>query len=180
MELCSELDSLKTWTTFVKIFSKGTHETLPQHRRNIKAHHDFDHIIKHITSPSAQWLTYLTLSNVPLSLFNLVSISRITNLAALVVEEGHRSRTATIDHGIDDRVLGAWARHASATGSESFRRLRFLMICDYHYINTTTLDQLAVFPALTLCCLRSETGSLSSNMLEQSIAKMLGWTSLPG
>ena len=77
-----------------------------------------------ITSPALNWLTCLRISPKQLTVSDLVSLHKITNLAVLDLSDGQ----VTIDNNhstFDERVMRTWAELARS--QEAFQHLRVLM-----------------------------------------------------
>ena len=100
--------------------------------------------IKPVTSPDFQWITMLTLSTVTCSRYELINLSSLKNLGALLIGE----RFDTSDAGFDDRVIRAWSR--AVTESGAFSVLRVLAIDKQVELTPAMFDYLQVFPTLAL------------------------------
>lgn len=99
--------------------------------------------IRHISPPSLNWITFLTLSEINCSRIDLIQLSRLTNLGVLTI-----GRLNGGDPIFDDSIVRAWGRAASE--SRAFTQLRIL-VCRFSQLVTerifTYLDD---FPALGL------------------------------
>lgn len=95
----------------------------------------------HLTSPSAHWVTFLTISNITCSRPELVQLSKFINLGVLTIGRG-------LDIDFDDGVIRAWM-HA-AVDSNAFSMLRVLKLYHRRNISGVSFGYLAYFPCLAM------------------------------
>lgn len=100
--------------------------------------------INPLVSPSFQWLTFLTLSNIICSRADLIAIAKLDNIGALTIGKGVQAP----DFGLDDGIVRAWA--AAATDAGAFRTLRVLACSHQYLVTPTVFEHLTRLPALNL------------------------------
>ena len=98
--------------------------------------------IKPVTSPSFDWITFLTLSNVTCSRTDLIQISQLTNIGALTVGPAVQAP----DIGLDDSLSRIWGR--TAVTSNAFSMLRVLNCRSQREITPRAFEHFNQFPAL--------------------------------
>jgi len=103
----------------------------------------FAEYIKPLVSPSFQWITFLTLSNITCSRHDLINVSKLTNIGALTIGHGVEAP----DVGLEDSVVRAWGRAAAEI--EAFSRLRVFACRAQTAITSQVFDYISKFPSLT-------------------------------
>ena len=98
--------------------------------------------IKPISSPSFDWIVFLNLSHLTCARTDLVQISQLPNIGALIIGPKFLNEEA----GLDDSVIRSWTRVAAT--SNAFSRLRLLSFRSQKDISHTIFNDLAHFPAL--------------------------------
>ena len=145
--------------------------------------------MKPIISPSLNWITSLTLSNIICSRTDLIQISRITNIGTLSV--GPNVQAEGVD--IDDSIIRSWGR--LAVDSDAFSILRILSCHSQKEMTPRIFTYLNQFPSLdffnvsdsnlgpqgkTLAlqhCWQVKTGVDFSNLLVKGTSEGWGWDS---
>ena len=118
-----------------------------------------------ITSPSFNWITFLTLSHVSCSRADLVNISKLVNVGALTI-----GRDVSIgETGLDDSIVRAWSR--AATEADAFSMLRVFACRFQKEITPRSFAYFNQFPALALFVV--EDCNFGPRDKEQ--ARCLGW-----
>ncbi|KAI4260535.1 MAG: hypothetical protein LQ352_000231 [Teloschistes flavicans] len=122
--------------------------------------------IKPITSPSFEWITFLTLAHVSCTRTELIQVSRVANLGMLTIGPLLGEETE-----LDNSLVRAWSRAASEAGA--FGKLRILVFNDVSYpaITSSVFTYFREFPALAMFLFPLELRSIEFD--EDSIAN--GW-----
>lgn len=100
--------------------------------------------MKPTTSPSLNWITFLTLSNITCSRADLIQISQLVNLGNLTLGPAIQAP----DIGLDDGIIRNWGRLAAE--SDAFSTLRVLNFRWQREITSRVFIHLNQFPALAL------------------------------
>ena len=98
--------------------------------------------MKPIISPSLNWITSLTLSNIICSRTDLIQISRITNIGTLSIGPNVQAEGV----GIDDSIVRSWSR--LAVDSDAFNVLRILSCHSQKDMTPRIFIYLNQFPSL--------------------------------
>ncbi|KAF2707397.1 hypothetical protein K504DRAFT_447394 [Pleomassaria siparia CBS 279.74] len=148
-----ETDTLtfKAWATFKTAFPGKIEGNYYVHSHQGSGGLDkIDIITKQLSSISFDSLTFLCIRNLRISAFNLnTDLLKLKNLAVLVLENGSGQ---TLGEG-HDKLIKNWGR--SVTSTDSFKRLRVLILKGFDMSAPDALQELTVFPALVLCNLDS-------------------------
>ncbi|KAL8909307.1 MAG: hypothetical protein Q9207_000317 [Kuettlingeria erythrocarpa] len=138
-----ELDSLRLWKLFVLRFGKQIGHRSIKHKRVL-----FEDSavwttawIRHITPPSFNWVTFLTLIEINCSRTDLIQLSRLTNLGVLTI-----GRLSGGDPVFEATLVRAWGRAASEAGA--FIALRILVCRLPQLVTEQIFTYLNDFPAL--------------------------------
>ena len=126
--------------------------------------------MKPITSPSLNWITSLTLSNITCSRTDLIQISRIINIGTLCIGPNVQAP----DIGIDDSIVRNWGRLAA--DSDAFTVLRVLSCRSQKEITPRIFTYLNHMPSLNL--FRVEHSNLGPQ--GKPLALQHGWKSITG
>lgn len=118
-----------------------------------------------LNSPTFQWLTFLTLSNISCLRNNLINLSRMANLGALTIGQG----VLTPDVGLEDGIVRAWSN--AAAEADAFSMLRVLNLREQKHITPRIFAYLHRFPSLAL--LNFEACSTGIKNKEAALAS--GW-----
>ena len=118
-----------------------------------------------ITSPSFNWITFLTLSNVICSRADLVNISKLTSIGTLTIG----SAVSVRETGLDDSIVRAWSR--AATEADAFSMLRVLVCRSQKEITPRSFVYFDQFPALALFIVED----CNFGPREKEQAGSLGW-----
>lgn len=121
--------------------------------------------IKPITSLSFAWITYLTLSHVTCSRFDLIHLSQLTNIGTLTIGKGVEAP----ETGLDDGIARAWARAATETGA--FSMLRVLACRSQQGITSKIFTYLSQFSQLSKLLLED----CSLGPQDKAVAQALCW-----
>lgn len=142
--------------------------------------HKYHHIIepnmklidymKPIISPSFNWITSLTLSNITCSRTDLIQVSRVVNIGTLSI--GPNVQAPNI--GIDDSIIRSWGRLAA--DSDAFTVLRVLSCRSQKEMTARIFNYLNQFPSLDL--FKVEHCNLAPQ--GKSLALQHGWKSITG
>ncbi|KAL8683977.1 MAG: hypothetical protein Q9186_000007 [Xanthomendoza sp. 1 TL-2023] len=143
-----ELDSLRNWKVFAATL---TNEGIKSKR--LKLPHSspsLDECIRHVTSPSFTWITFLTLANLSCTRTELIQVFRLTNLGMLTIDTSDQSGS-----GLEDSIVRAWGRAASEAGA--FTKFRILVCRSQSGITGKSFTYIQDFPALDMvllddCC----------------------------
>ena len=98
--------------------------------------------MKPIISPSLNWITSLTLSNITCSRTDLIQISRIINIGTLSIGPNVQAEGV----GIDDSIIRGWSR--LAVDSDAFSVLRILSCRSQKEMTPRIFTYLSQFPSL--------------------------------
>jgi hypothetical protein len=140
-----EVDSLYAWKVFATAYPTVSDPSIQRRCQRItNPNMGLADYINHLVSPSFQWLTFLTLSNIICSRADLIAVSKLDNIGALTIGKGVQAP----NFGLDDGIVRAWA--AAATDAGAFRTLRVLACSHQYSITPTVFDHLARLPALNL------------------------------
>ena len=161
-----QLDNLHIWKALVSAYSLERNTSL-KHRYQIleKPDMQLENYIKPVSSPSLDWVTFLTLSNVTCSRTDLIKISQLPNIGALTIGPGILADEA----GLDDGIVRSWARVAATT--DAFHMLRVLSCRSQKDITHKVLTHLTEFPALAVFIVEN----CGVNYLDKSDALRCGW-----
>lgn len=118
-----------------------------------------------ITSPSFDWITFLTLSNITCSRVDLVNISKLTNVGALTIGKA----VSIGETGLDDSIVRAWSR--AATEADAFSMLRVLVCRSQKEITLRSFAYFNQFPALALFVVED----CNFGPRDNEPARSLGW-----
>lgn len=145
--------------------------------------------MKPIISPSLNWITSLTLSNIICSRTDLIQISQITNIGSLSVGPNVQAEGV----GIDDSIIRSWSR--LAVDSDAFSVLRILNCHSQKEMTPRIFTYLDQFPSLDFFNVSDsnfgpqgkplalnhgweiKTGMDLSNLLVQGTSEGWGWDS---
>ena len=100
--------------------------------------------IKSISSPSAQWITLLTLSHITCTRIDLIQLSQLPNIGVLTIGPNVLAE----EIGIDDGIIRSWARIAAT--SDAFSVLRVLSCRSQKDMTHAVFSYLALLPALAI------------------------------
>jgi len=100
--------------------------------------------LKPISSPSLDWITFLTLSSITCSRSDLVHISQLPNIGVLTIGP----EVLADEIGLDDGVIRGWARTAAT--SNAFSMLRVLSCRSQKDITHRVFSHLNQLPALAI------------------------------
>ena len=146
--------------------------------------------IKPTTSPSFNWITFLTLCNITCSRAELIQVTQLVNLGNLTIGPDIQAP----DIGLDDSIIKAWARLTAE--SDVFSMLRVLNCRSQSNITPRVFTHLNQFPALALftvedcnlgppekptalqCGWRYKTGEEFNDWLVKCGSKGTGWDSI--
>ena len=120
---------------------------------------------KPLISPSFQWITFLTLSNITISRKDLINLGNLVNLGVLTIGSG----VLAPDVGLEDGVVRAWGR--AAVEADAFSLLRVLNLRHQRHVTPKVFQYLRHFPLLSLFNL--ENCSLGSK--DKQAAVSAGW-----
>ena len=187
----SQLDSVEVWKAFVSTYplelhpsSRCKHYTVERPNRGLGDY------IKPICSPSFDWITFLTLSNITCARTDLIRISQLPNVGALTIGPD----VVADEHGLDDGIVRTWAR--TAVTADAFTMLRVLCCRSQKDITHRVFSYLNQFPVLAIfnsenCDLtyqlnsdalrygwKYRTGEVLSERLIKSGAKRTEWNSV--
>ena len=118
-----------------------------------------------ITSPSFNWITFLTLSNITCSRADLVNVSKLTNIGALTIGRG----VWIGETGPDDSIVRAWSR--AAAEANAFSMLRVLVCRSKKEITPRSFTYFNQFPALALFIVED----CNFGLRDKEQARSLGW-----
>ena len=163
----SQLDSLHAWKVFAAVYPDDNHEKgLKRRQQTIsKPNMSLPDYIKPITSLSFAWITYLTLSHVTCSRFDLIHLSELTNIGTLTIGTGVEAP----ETGLDDGIVRAWTRAATETGA--FSMLRVLACRSQRGITSNIFTYLTQFPLLSILLLEDS----SIGPQDRAVAQALCW-----
>ncbi|KAL8893051.1 MAG: hypothetical protein Q9215_000056 [Flavoplaca cf. flavocitrina] len=145
----SQLDSLRTWKVFTSVFANQRNDR-PVNKMLVLSESTTNLLecIMHIVSPSFQFITFITLSNISCLRNDLIQLSRLTNLGMLRITTGFPDSTGV---SLEDRIIRAWGRAAAESGA--FTKLRIL-VCKYQtHLTSEVFAYLRDFPALDVVVL---------------------------
>ena len=146
--------------------------------------------MKPVISPSLNWITSLTLSNITCSRTDLIQISRIINIGTLSIGPNVQAP----DIGIDDSIIRSWGRLAA--DSDAFSVLRVLSCRSQKEMTHRIFTYLNQFPSLDLFNVedsnlgpqgqrsalqhgwKSKTGVDLSNLFVKGGTEGVGWDSV--
>ncbi|KAL8902228.1 MAG: hypothetical protein Q9192_000103 [Flavoplaca navasiana] len=145
----SQLDSLRTWKVFASVFANQRNDR-PVNKMLVLSESTTNLLecIMHIVSPSFQFITFLTLSNISCSRRDLIQLSRLTNLGMLRITTGYPDSTGV---SLEDRIIRAWGRAAAESGA--FTKLRILVSKYQTHLTSKVFAYLRDFPALDVVVL---------------------------
>ena len=158
----SQLDSVQVFIEFAQRYSSAIrrkYHVIPKPNLPLLSYYDG------ITSPSDQWLTWLTLSNVTTPRTTLIQLSLVTNLVVLTIGPN----VLAPDIGVDDSLIRTWSRSAS-TGA--FRSLRVLVLRGQPNVTPRAFEYLSSFPALSIFATNSVRGS---GLMNKDMPSLFGW-----
>lgn len=143
--ILSDIDSLYAWKVFAAAYPRADNKTLKRRHQIIpKPNMALPDYIKPLLSPSFQWITFLTLSNITCSRHDLINVSKLTNIGALTIAHGVEAP----DAGLDDSIVRAWARAATEAGA--FSRLCVFACRAQRAITSQVFAYISQFPSLTM------------------------------
>ncbi|KAL8821352.1 MAG: hypothetical protein Q9223_000617 [Gallowayella weberi] len=145
--------SIRTFLANAFDITPETLVTLPCHLKRqlwLEVKKSLDECIRHVTSPSFNWITFLTLTNLSCTRTDLIQVSRLTNLGMLTIETSDQSAS-----GLEDGIVRAWGRAASEAGA--FTKFRILVCRPQSGITGKSFAYMQDFPALDMvllgnCC----------------------------
>ena len=141
----SDIDSLYAWKVFATAYPQEGDKKLRRRYQVIpKPNMAFGEYIKPLVSPSFQWITFLTLSNITCSRHDLISVSKLTNIGALTIGHGVEAP----DAGLEDSIVRAWGRAVTEIGA--FSRLRVFACRAQYAITSQVFDYISQFPSLAI------------------------------
>ena len=162
----SQLDSLRVWQAFASAYLDELDDTLKRRQHVIlKPTMAFNDYMAPLMSPSFQWLTFLTLSNITCHRIDLVKISRMPNLGALTVGQG----VLAPDVGLEDGIVRAWSN--AAAEADAFSMLRVLNLRGQNHITSRIFSYLHKFPSLALF----NAEACSIGVKDKEVALAGGW-----
>ena len=149
------MDSLQTWKAFVAAYQIEAVASLRNRHQVIEnVNLSLRNYVQPLSSPSFDWITFLTLSNVICSRTDLIQVSQLPNIGALTIGPNVQAE----DVAFDDSIVRSWARIAST--SKAFNVLRVLSFRSQKHITSRIFPHLNCFVALAV--LNAEGCSLSS------------------
>ena len=162
----SHLDSLRVWLAFAIAYPEEHDASLKRKEHVIlKPSMSLGDYTSPLISPSLQWLTFLTLSSITCPRNDLISLSRMSNLAVLTIGQG----VLTPDVGLEDRIVRAWSN--AAAEADAFSMLRVLNLREQKHITARIFQYLPKFPSLALLSL--DACAVGNNDKEAALA--CGW-----
>lgn len=120
---------------------------------------------KPLISPSFQWITFLTLSNITISRQHLINLGNLVNVGVLTIGTG----VLTPDGGLEDGVVRAWGR--AAVEADAFSLLRVLNLRHQRHVTPKVFQYLHDFPLLSLFNLED----CSLGPKDKQAAMVAGW-----
>lgn len=163
---CRKLDSVKAWKAFAATYRAELDANLKR-KYHIVARPTMTlaMYIAPITSPSLDWISYLTLSNVTCTRIDLIQLVQLANLGVLTIGANVKAP----DVGLDDNIVRTWAR--SAATSNAFGILRVLNCRSQTHLTGRVFDYLEEFPALSVFSL--EASSIGPDI--RGVSQKVGW-----
>jgi len=157
--LRSQLDSVQVWKAFAETYG-DQHVSLKRRDHIIMVPNmTLNDYIKPTISDAFGFLTFLTLSNV------MVSLYRLVNIGALTIGKGVKIG----DAGLDDSIVRTWSRAAAKTGA--FSELRVLSCRFQRYLSRACFEHLNHFPALAVFI----TEDCDFGPRDKEMVRTIGW-----
>ena len=143
LKACRGLDSVQIWKAFASTYPvEGDLSLKHRHKQIKKPNMSMSDYLKPVQCSRYQWIVFLSLSPSTCSRSDLVQISQLPNLGALMVDQ---NRTAD-GMCFDDSIIRTWARLAAT--SSAFCMLRVLVIRLQREITGRMFEYLQDFPSL--------------------------------
>ncbi|KAL6721117.1 hypothetical protein ACLMJK_000217 [Lecanora helva] len=140
-----QLDSIQTWKAFASAYqfqsdvpSKRKHQIIDNPILKLRDY------VNPVSSPSMEWITFLTLSHITCSRTDLVQLAQLPNIGALTIGP----KLLAEDVGVDDGIIRSWAR--TLENSKACGMLRVLSFRSQKHITQRVFGYLAHFPVLTI------------------------------
>jgi hypothetical protein len=156
----SDLVSVGIWTAFVKAYHQDLlNHANPQRISSLLSYSNNARLpctinnpslqgrsllsnLPHITAPNLEWITVLTLFDLPMSRHDWAKLCGLRNMGSLYVQNsGH-----PISGCLDDLVIRSWAEAARTEGA--FPMLQLVMLVNQYQMTFGVLKDLSSFPRL--------------------------------